>query len=199
MMPHEQFKAGAAGQPTLLLLHGTGGTENDLMPIGHFLAPHANLLSLRGQVTTQGRTQFFAATADAQAIMAQVSWLIETLLAHCQQYRLDPQAVIPVGYSNGADFALTALGAASPFPAAVLLHPTTPLPLTLQLAGKALWASYGTHDDKVSGASFAALAEQITTSGGQLTFFRHDQRHNLNITELRRAKAWLTHFMEVAQ
>lgn len=199
MRSHERFQAGAAGQPTLLLLHGTGGTEEDLLPIGHFLAPQTNLLSLRGQVTIQGRTQFFAASADAAAIKTQVTWLVETVQARCRQYHLNPQTVIPVGYSNGADFALAALGAASPFPAAVLLHPTTPLPLKLQLVGKALWASHGTHDDKVNAASFAALTEQITSSGGQLTTFHHDQRHNLNITELRQAKAWLAHFMEVAQ
>ncbi|WP_125579525.1 alpha/beta hydrolase [Lacticaseibacillus suibinensis] len=199
MRPHEQFKAGAAGQPTLLLLHGIGGTENDLMPIGHFLAPHASLLSLRGQVTIQGRTQFFAASAEAAAIKTQVAWLTETVQARCRQYQLDPQTMIPVGYSNGADFALAALGSALPFPAAVLLHPTSPLPLKLQLAGKALWASHGAQDEKVSAPIFRALTQQIKASGGQLTVFHHDQRHNLNITELRQAKAWLTHFMEVAQ
>lgn len=199
MMRHERFQASAAGQPTLLLLHGTGGTENDLMPIGHFLAPHANLLSLRGQVAAQGRTQFFASSADAAAIEAQVSWLAETVQARCGQYQLNPQMVIPVGYSNGADFALAALGATSPFPAAILLHPTTPLPLKLQLADKVLWASHGTHDDKVSAGNYADLTQQIRASGGQLTVFQHDQRHNLNITELRQAKAWLTHFMEVTQ
>ena len=103
--------------PPLLLLHGTGGDENDLLPLGEAIAPGAPLLSVRGQVLEHGMPRFFRRLAEGVFDLADLRQRTHDLAAFVAAasaaYGFDPQRVIAVGYSNGANIAASLL----------LLHP----------------------------------------------------------------------------
>src|SRR6266487_4559065 len=102
---------------TLLLLHGTGGNERDLIPLGHELDPNAALLSPRGQVLENGMPRFFRRLAegvfDLDDLRRRTGDLAAFVAAASEAYHFDPRRVIAVGYSNGANIAAGLL----------LLHP----------------------------------------------------------------------------
>src|SRR5437868_4970343 len=99
--------------PPLLLLHGTGGDERDLIPLGRTLSPASALLSPRGDVSEGGALRFFARLAegvfDAAEVTHRTHALADFVGAAGQQYRFDPQTLIAVGFSNGANIAATLL------------------------------------------------------------------------------------------
>src|SRR3954462_4900387 len=102
---------------TLLLLHGTGGTENDLVPLGRSLDPTAALLSPRGKVLENGMPRFFRRLAegvfDEQDLIRRTHELADFIGEAAEHYRFDPKNIVAVGYSNGANIAAATL----------LLHP----------------------------------------------------------------------------
>jgi predicted esterase len=102
---------------TLLLLHGTGGDENDLLQLGRSLSPRAALLSPRGQVLENGMPRFFRRTAegvfDTNDLVFRTHELAKFVEAASVTYAFDPERVVAVGYSNGANIASSLL----------LLHP----------------------------------------------------------------------------
>jgi len=95
---------------TLLLLHGTGGDENDLLPIGERVAPNANLLSPRGNVLESGMPRFFRRHAegvlDIEDLKLRARELAEFVAAAAKEYGFDAARVTALGYSNGANVAL---------------------------------------------------------------------------------------------
>lgn len=108
------FEPGTDPQaPPLLLLHGTGGNEFDLVPLGHKLSPGSALLSPRGNVSEHGAARFFARLAEGVFDPAEVSLrthaLADFVAAATRQYGLDPRRLIAVGLSNGANIAATLL------------------------------------------------------------------------------------------
>src|SRR4051794_39932397 len=112
------YQSGDADAPfTLLLLHGTGGDENDLLSLGRSIAPAANLLSPRGPVMENGMPRFFRRFAegvfDEKDIKLRAKQLVDFIHAASQKYEFDAARVIAFGYSNGANIAAAVL----------LLHP----------------------------------------------------------------------------
>jgi phospholipase/carboxylesterase/glyoxalase family protein len=100
----------SGGDPrTLLLLHGTGGDENDLIPLGQMLAPDAGLLSPRGTVNENGAARFFKRLAegvfDIDDLHARTKDLVVFIQGAAGQYKFDPSQVVAVGFSNGANIA----------------------------------------------------------------------------------------------
>src|SRR5580658_11012203 len=89
---------------TLLLLHGTGGNENDLLPLGTSLLPGAGLLSLRGQVLENGMPRFFRRFAegvfDVEDIKTRAAELGEFVREQAREHGFDPNRVMALGYSN---------------------------------------------------------------------------------------------------
>jgi phospholipase/carboxylesterase len=111
---HHVFEAGAEPDaPALLLLHGTGGNENDLLRLGRSLAPGAALLSPRGDVSEGGALRFFARLAEGRFDPAEVTRRTHALADFVglatKHYKLDPQRLFAVGFSNGANIAATML------------------------------------------------------------------------------------------
>src|SRR5436190_7928141 len=100
-----EFVAGSSDR-TLLLLHGTGGNEHDLIPLGRELDPAAALLSPRGPVLENGHPRFFRRLAegvfDMEDLKQRTDDLADFIIAATQLYNLDPAKVVAVGYSNGA-------------------------------------------------------------------------------------------------
>src|SRR5579872_7010420 len=101
---HRYDAPGRAGLPTLLLLHGTGGDEHDLVPLGQALLPGAGLLSVRGKVLENGMPRFFRRLAegvfDQEDLRFRTHELADFVTAASEHYGLDPANTIAVGYSN---------------------------------------------------------------------------------------------------
>src|ERR1700722_20097652 len=102
-----------ASAPTLLLLHGTGGSEDDLLDLGHSLLPGAALLSPRGKILENGMPRFFRRLAegvfDEEDLIHRTHELADFIEAAAKRYAFDPHKVIAVGYSNGAKIAASTL------------------------------------------------------------------------------------------
>src|SRR5262245_65512782 len=98
---------GVADVPTLLVLHGTGGDENDLVGIGQAMLPGANVLSPRGKVLENGMPRFFRRLAegvfDLEDLKFRTHELADFALAAAREYGFDPGRVLAAGYSNGAN------------------------------------------------------------------------------------------------
>src|SRR5947199_4196037 len=94
------------GDRTLLLLHGTGGNENDLLPLGRALDPEASLLSPRGKVLENGARRFFRRLAegvfDEKDVVARAHELANFVAAPAKKHGFDQHTLVAVGYSNGA-------------------------------------------------------------------------------------------------
>ncbi len=99
--------------PTFLLLHGTGGNEEDLIPIGHEIASEAAILSPRGKVLEDGMPRFFRRLAegvfDIEDLKFRTNELADFVKAASKAYGFDMQHIIAVGYSNGANIASSML------------------------------------------------------------------------------------------
>src|SRR5258705_13908642 len=117
---------------TLLLLHGTGGNERDLIPLGRELDPNAGLLSPRGKVLENGMPRFFRRLAegvfDLEDLKYRTNELADFVTAAAQHYRFTSDNVVAVGYSNGANIAASMLLLRPEvMPAAILFRAMVPL------------------------------------------------------------------------
>src|SRR5438128_2631452 len=97
----------------LLLLHGTGGDENDMLPLGRELDPEAALLSPRGKILENGMPRFFRRLAegvfDEADVIKRANELADFVGAAAARYEFDANQLIAVGYSNGANIAAAVL------------------------------------------------------------------------------------------
>jgi len=183
---------------TLLLLHGTGGNERDLLPLGRELNPEAALLSPRGQVLENGQPRFFRRLAegvfDVEDLKRRTDELADFVIAASRYYRFDHAELVAVGYSNGANIAASILlrrpGA---LPAAILLRPMVPLiPDELpDLDGVRIWIAGGKQDTIIPRASTERLAEMLSSAGAEVTARFFEAGHGLTNAELVLAKRWL--------
>ena len=184
--------------PTLLLLHGTGGSETDLLPLGQALLPGANLLSPRGKVLENGMSRFFRRLAEGVFDQADLQFrtteLAEFLTEAASRYGFDPNRVIAVGYSNGANIAASLLlRQPEKLAAAVLFHPMVPfVPETLpDLQGTVVFIGAGRNDPLVPVSNTENLAGLFTRAGAEVTTYWHRGGHSLIEEELQAAQSWL--------
>ncbi|MBV9998946.1 MAG: alpha/beta hydrolase [Verrucomicrobia bacterium] len=183
---------------TLLLLHGTGGNEHDLIPLGRALDPAANLLSPRGKVLENGMPRFFRRLAegifDLQDLTKRAHELGDFAAAAARHYGFDPHKVVAVGYSNGANVA-AALLLLRPetFRAAVLFRPMVPLePETRpDLAGVQVRIAAGDHDSIVPVAETQRLATLLRGAGAEVAVCFASAGHGLTPAEIDAAARWL--------
>ena len=183
---------------TLLLLHGTGGDESDLLPLGKLLHPEANRLSPRGRVLERGMPRFFRRLAegvfDQEDLRLRTTELAEFIEAGAQEYGFDPQNVIAVGYSNGANIAASLLLRQPEILAgAILFHPMVPFePEALpDLSGKPIFIGAGENDPIVPSANTEALAALFQRSGADVSLYWHRGGHSLTQDEVHAAQTWL--------
>ena len=100
------YKPGEPGHPTFLVLHGTGGTEKDLVPLVNYIDSKAGILSVRGDVLENGMNRFFRRLAegifDKEDLEKRTHMLYDFLQSASENYKFDKTNVIALGYSNGA-------------------------------------------------------------------------------------------------
>lgn len=187
-----------ASADTLLLLHGTGGDEHDLLPLGKMLAPDANLLSPRGKVLENGMPRFFRRLSegvfDVPDLIAQTQALSEFVSEAAGVYGFDPARVTAAGFSNGANIAAALLFLhPGVLHAAVLLHPMVPLvPEVLpDLAGTAVFIGAGRRDPIAPEENTERLAILLSQAGANVTLAWQPGGHVLTREEADAAATWL--------
>jgi predicted esterase len=185
------------GAPTLLLLHGTGGDENDMLPLGG-LAAGAALLSPRGKVLEGGMPRFFRRLAegvfDVDDLKLRAAELADFVTAASAHYRFDASRVIAMGFSNGANIA-SGLMLARPgvLKGAILFRamvPFEPDPLPA-LNGATVLISNGKIDPLVSPEETDRLARLLQRAGAGVEVHWQPAGHQLMPSDFAVAKTWL--------
>lgn len=190
-----------ASAPTLLLLHGTGGTEHDLLALGQHISPTSSLLSVRGNVLEGRMPRFFRRLAegvfDMEDLIARTEELYHFIDAAAAHYSFDRSNVIAVGYSNGANIAGSLLfHYADALQGAILHHPMVPrrdiaLP---SLAGVPIFIGAGTNDPICTQAESRELIALLTSAGAEVTEHWEQAGHQLTRTEADAAAKWFQHY-----
>jgi phospholipase/carboxylesterase len=192
-----RFFPGESGV-TLLLLHGTGGDENDLVPLGRELAPGAAILSPRGKVSEYGAARFFRRLAegvfDHEDLVFRTHELAGFVETAAEEYGFDPSKLVAVGYSNGANIAASLmllhpglLRAAVLFRAMVPFEPEE----TPDLTGMPVILAAGRMDRMIPPDNTERLAEILRGAGADLDLRWRDTGHPLTYEEVAEAKEWL--------
>jgi predicted esterase len=184
--------------PTLLLLHGTGGNEDDLIPLGDLLDPAANLLSPRGKVLENGMPRFFRRLAegvfDIEDLKARTAQLADFVDAAAATHGFKRATTTAVGFSNGANIAAAML-LLRPDTAcrAILLRAMVPLvPETLPtLRGVEVLISAGRHDPIIPPEKSEALASLLREAGASVELRWEAAGHQLTRADVDAARSWL--------
>ncbi len=195
--PH-RYEPGTGGGATLLLLHGTGGNEHDLIGLGSALAPGVALLSPRGQVLENGMPRFFRRLAegvfDEEDLIRRTHDLAGFVREAAAAYGRDRARIWAVGFSNGANITASLLLLEPGLLAgAVLLRATLPLtPETVpDLASTAVLISEGRTDPYVSVDRAEALAGLLRQAGADVTLEWREAGHGLTHEDVASASSWL--------
>lgn len=198
---HHAFEPGTnPSAPPLLLLHGTGGSEHDLLRLGRALSPGSALLSPRGDVSEGGALRFFARMGegvfDPQEVARRTHALADFVASATKHYNLDATRLIAVGFSNGANIAATmlllrpeVLGGGILFrPMVVLDQPAA----TGSLAGKRVLLANGTTDPLVSPDDPARLAALLRAGGAEVKLVSIPASHQLTPQDVAAAQSFLS-------
>ncbi len=193
---HRYVPATEPGRTPLLLLHGTGGDENDLVALGQALSPGAALLSPRGQVLEGGMPRFFRRLAEGVFDEADVRRRAHDLSAFVTEARAHYGLAAPlaVGFSNGANIAAAALLLEPEvFAGAVLLRPMAPLAdmPKAKLAGKPVLMLSGSLDPIVPAENARRLADALKDSGAVVEHRVLPASHGLGQSDVALAREWL--------
>lgn len=188
--------AGRSGLPPLLLLHGTGGNETDLLTLGEAVAPGAALLSPRGQVLERGAPRFFRRLAegvfDENDIRRRAADLARFVAEARDAYGIERP--VALGYSNGANIAAAvALLHPDALAGAALLRPMAPFrdPPAVRLDGTPILILSGAADPIATPESVARLERTFSAAGAAVSHERTLAGHGLTRDDLAAASRWL--------
>lgn len=183
---------------TLLLLHGTGGNEEALIPLGKELAPTAAILSPRGKVSEYGAARFFRRLAegvfDHEDLVFRTHELAEFVDAASEEYGFDRGKLVAAGYSNGANIAASAiLLHPGLLRAAVLLRAMVPFEpeVTPDLSGMPVFMASGRRDQMIPPDNSQRLADILREAGTDVDLRWRDTGHGLTYEEVTEAREWL--------
>lgn len=193
------YERGVAPEgPTLLLLHGTGGNERELLVLGRALGRSAGLLSPRGRVLENGAARFFRRVAegvfDLEDLAARTDELAEFIRAAAGEHGFDAARVVAVGYSNGANIAGSMLlRRPGTLAGAILFRPMVPFePATaVDLGGVSVFISSGRLDPIVPPEHPERLRQLLSNAGAEVTLHWHPGGHELAAEDLEAAREWL--------
>jgi len=192
------FQKGQDSQaPTLLLLHGTGGTEHDLINIGKMISPNSSLLGVRGNVLENGMPRFFRRLAegvfDEEDLVLRTEELKQFIDDSAKEYQFDRNNVVAIGYSNGANIAGSLLfHYQDSLKGAILFHPMVPrrgieLP---GLSGTSVFIGAGKNDPLCPPQESNDLMELLQNAGAQVQVHWENHGHQLTRGEVEKAAEW---------
>jgi phospholipase/carboxylesterase len=185
-------------QRVLLLLHGTGGNEHDMVPLGRDIDPEAALLSLRGNVLENGMPRFFRRLAegvfDEEDVVRRANELADFVPAAAAKYRFDQTQLTAVGYSNGANIAAAVLLLRpGTLKSAILLRGMVPITPSTgpKLPDTRVLICSGTRDSIIPVENPERLAAMLRHAGAAVTHRFEEAGHQLVFDEIAAAKNWL--------
>ena len=193
-----RFEPGTSGR-TLLLLHGTGGDENDLIDLGRAIDPEAALLSPRGKILENGAPRFFRRLAegifDEADVVRRAQELSEFIKAAIAEYRIDSMQLVAIGYSNGANIAaaMLLLGNAA-FRRAILFRAMVPLSRLERipdLKGTHVLISAGKVDPIARPDTVGSLTGALRQAGAEVDVQIRPAGHELALADVAAAGEWL--------
>ncbi|WP_142354505.1 alpha/beta hydrolase [Bacillus sp. AFS031507] len=196
-MKHIFNKGTDSSKPTLLLLHGTGGNELDLLPLAGRIDDEASVLSVRGNILENGMPRFFRRLAegvfDEEDLIFRTKELNEFLDEASKKYEFDRNNIIAIGYSNGANIAASLLfHYQNALKGAILHHPMVPrkgidLP---DLSGKSVFIAAGTNDPICSPMESAELQSLLEDANAEVELHWENRGHQLTYEEVEAAAQW---------
>lgn len=196
------FEAGKdETRPTLFLLHGTGGTEKDLLPLAEMVDADAAVLSVRGNVLENGMPRFFKRFAegvfDEEDLRFRTEELKQFLDDAATKYRFNRDNVVAIGYSNGANIAANLLfHYEEVLKGAILHHPMVPrrgvrLP---NLSGTNVFIAAGMNDPLCPPEESKDLQALLEGANANVTMFWGEYGHQLALDEVKAAHVWYSEF-----
>jgi phospholipase/carboxylesterase len=192
---HRYEPATEANRPPLLLLHGTGGDENDLLGLGRMISPGSALLSPRGKILENGMPRFFRRLAegvfDEEDVRFRANELADFVSEARKAYGLE--APIAVGFSNGANIAAAMLMLRPDIlTGAALLRAMVPLSQApaVDLAGKRVLMISGAMDPIIPADNSRRLATSLSAAGAEVQHEILTAGHNLSQTDLQLLVRW---------
>lgn len=190
------YEQGTNGK-TLIMLHGTGGDEYDLIPLGKHIDPHANILSIRGNVQEYGMPRFFKRLAmgvfDMDSLNEETENLVNFIKESAINYAFNLKRTTVVGYSNGANIASSILLTYSdPFKNAILLRAMVPKheEVNNQLTDVSILIISGKHDQTVPQHDPESLKQSFEQRKASVELHWVEEGHQLTRDELEYAKQW---------
>ncbi|SER65641.1 alpha/beta hydrolase [Pedobacter rhizosphaerae] len=190
--------SGIEGANTLLLLHGTGGNEQDLLPIADYFGNRFNVLSVRGNVSEHGMPRFFKRLGmgvfDEKDLQFRTEELIHFLGVLATKEGFDPNKIIALGYSNGANIAGSVLVTHPDlWSGAILFRPMQPyqvMPAVKNEKGIPVFMSSGKSDHTVAIASVKGYQEALNNGGFNATLHQINTSHGLTQEDIELAVGW---------
>lgn len=192
------FKQGTdQDAPILLLLHGTGGTERDLLPIAEMISPQASVLGVRGNVSENGMPRFFRRLAegvfDEEDLIFRTKELNDFIDEMAEKYQFNRKNVLAIGYSNGANIAASLIyHHDQALNGAILLHAMVPrrgvqIP---DLTNTSVFIGAGTNDPLIPPAETKELADELRNANADVTEHWENAGHQITRDEIVKAKEW---------
>ncbi|MFZ3577554.1 alpha/beta hydrolase [Virgibacillus sp. DJP39] len=192
------FKEGSdKSKPTLLLLHGTGGTEQDLLPLAEMVDPTASVLSVQGNVSENGISRFFRrleeGVFDEEDLIFRTNELNEFVDQAAKEHNFDRNNVVAIGYSNGANIAASMLfHIENSLKGAVLHHPMVPrrgieLP---DLKDHPVLIAAGKNDPLCKPEESKELKELLEKANAKVDLHWEMNGHQLSRSEVEKAAEW---------
>lgn len=196
-MKHIYKKGSDSSRPTLLLLHGTGGNEEDLLPLGEMIDKDASVLSVRGNVLENGMPRFFRRLAegifDEEDLIYRTKELNSFLEEASVKYEFERDNIVAIGYSNGANIAASLLfHYKNALKAAILHHPMVPrrgveLP---DLTGTSVFLAAGKNDPICPAEESLELQAMLQQANANVELHWENKGHQLTIDEVKAASQW---------
>lgn len=196
-MKHIFQKGNDQSKPTLLLLHGTGGTEHDLLQLAGKIDADSNVLSVRGNVLENGMPRFFRrldeGIFDEADLVFRTNELNEFLEEAAEKYGFDRNNIFAIGYSNGANIAASLMfHYQNALKGAILHHPMVPrrgidLP---DLSGEKVFITAGTNDPICSPQESEDLKALLEGAGSNVELHWENRGHQLTMDEVEAAGKW---------
>jgi phospholipase/carboxylesterase len=197
-MIHRFVPTSQSSKRTLVLLHGTGGDETDLLDIAAWIDPSAGVLSLRGDVVEQGQNRFFKRLAPGVFDQADLAMRTRNLHAFLKdasiRYGFDPNQIVLVGYSNGANIAASLLlQTEATVAGAVLFHPMLPCKAIpgMNRQSVPVFIEASSNDSIAPLNSALELEEELKFVGHAVTKRIGTSGHRLTMETIEDAKTWL--------